>query len=293
MIFPRQTPGKWIAHPADRLNVARALLAPAILFAPYVWTPPEAYWFGYVLLAFMLIGDTNHLLHLHIHRPFTRNFGFSLVLDLCMGAVSGMTSSNWRIQHLNGHHRGHDLAYRAGSKWELERYSPLRALSFCLRSIWPTFYVPLVESFRKGILINVKTPISYRWACFEQGLLLSFLGCLLYFQPGMTCGYLLPLYIVTYFMSRYVDYLNHYGCDAASENIFDCANNTLAAWYNRANNNFGYHTAHHIRPDAHWTELPVIHQQIANKIPQRCFKSFGWSFLLMPHHFYLSRLGRM
>src|SRR5262245_4850036 len=95
------TGGRWIAHPADRLNVARALAAPIILFAPYVLALPDGYWPGYVVLALMLIGDTNHLLHLHIHRPFSRNIGFNLILDLTMGAVSGMTSSNWRIQHLH------------------------------------------------------------------------------------------------------------------------------------------------------------------------------------------------
>src|SRR5262245_43320408 len=127
--------GKWIAHPADRVNVARALLAPAILFTPFVATLRDGYLLPYALFAFTLIGDTNYILHLHIHRPFTRNRIFNLLLDLSMGAVSGMTSSNWRIQHLYGHHRGLELSYRAATKWELERYSPLRAMAFAVGSI--------------------------------------------------------------------------------------------------------------------------------------------------------------
>ena len=275
---------KWIAHPADRVNVGRALFAPVILFAPFVVALPDGYLFPYAALAFALIGDTNYILHLHIHRPFSKNRAFNTILDLSMGAVSGMTSSNWRIQHLYGHHRGFDLPYRAARKWELEQYSPLRAISFSACSIWQTFYAPFVESFRKGILKNTKNPISYRWAFSEQALSVALVACLFYLRPGITLGYLLPWYVVTYFISRYVDYLNHYGCDEAGGNAFDHSNNSLAGRFNRAKHNFGFHTAHHIRPGAHWTELPAIHRQIADKIPERCLKPFSWSFLLMPYH---------
>jgi fatty acid desaturase len=90
-----------------------------------------------------------------------------------------------------------------------------------------------------------------------------------------------------------VDYLNHYGCDERSDNPFEHANNSLAWWFNYTTHNFGYHTAHHMRPGAHWTELPAIHQTIADRIPKRCLKPFSWSFLLLPYHFYLSRSERM
>ena len=83
-----------------------------------------------------------------------------------------------------------------------------------------------------------------------------------------------------------MDYLNHYGCDESSKNPFERANNSLAWWFNYKTHNFGYHTAHHMRPGAHWTELPDIHRTIADRIPERCLKPFSWSFLLMPkiHH---------
>src|SRR5262245_11739741 len=130
-------PEKWLAHPADRFNVARSLVAPFILFAPFVVPLPLGGLIAYAIAALLLVGDINLTLHHHVHRPFTRNDGFNLVLDLAMGAVSGMTSSNWRIQHIEGHHRGRDVGYRLSGNWELERYSPLRAVSFCVRSIGP------------------------------------------------------------------------------------------------------------------------------------------------------------
>ncbi len=284
--------GKWIAHPADRCNAARALAAPFLLFAPFAVNLFAGYEIVYAVVAFMMIGKTNYLLHLHIHRPFSRNPALNLVFDLSMGAVSGMVSSNWRIQHLYGHHRGIDAPYRGGPGI-LANYSSIRAIAFSAVSLWETFYWPIIESLRKGILNDVKTPIRYRWAFCEQLLLLLLVAVLMSWQPRLALIYLLPWYFVMHFITRYVDYLNHYGCDEASENPYVRANNSLSWWFNFTTHNFGYHTAHHIRPSAHWTELPAIHGTIADKIPDRHIKSFSWSGLGMPYHFYRSATGRM
>ncbi|HYA80887.1 MAG TPA: fatty acid desaturase, partial [Methylocystis sp.] len=94
-----------------------------------------------------------------------------------------------------------------------------------------------------------------------------------------------------HFGSRYIDYLNHCGCDESDPNPFARGNNCLDARFNRRLNNFGYHAAHHFRPAAHWTELPKIHAEIADRIPKERLKSVSWSFLSVPRHFYLSWKG--
>jgi hypothetical protein len=91
-----------------------------------------------------------------------------------MGVTTAMTASNWRIQHRYGHHRGIDAPYRSHHAWEVAEYSALGALSYSIRSIWPTFWQPLAESCEKGVLANVKTPINYRWAFVEQGAFIVF-----------------------------------------------------------------------------------------------------------------------
>ena len=284
--------GRWICHPADRINVARAFVAPLLLFAPYFIQFPDGTVWLYAILIFMFIGKTNYLLHLHIHHPFAGSWLLNDLLDLSMGMVTAMVSSNWRIQHLYGHHQGIDLPYRGHRTWHLEKYSPARAVGYSMISIWGTFYGPFLVSFRKGVLANVTSPLSYRWAFCEHTLLVLFVAMLLAWQPWLTFTYLLPWYLATHFVTRYVDYLNHYGCNEKSADPFEHANNSLNRLFNLTTHNFGYHTAHHIRPGAHWTELPAIHQTIADRIPPRRIKSFSWSGLLMPYHFYLSRSGK-
>lgn len=270
----------------------RALLAPLLLFAPFATDLLLGYELAYALAAFALIGDTNYLLHLHVHRPFSRIRAFNLLLDLSMGAVTGMTASNWRIQHLYGHHRNVDLPYRGGRRIPAG-YSPGRALACSTTSLWQTFRAPIIESFRKGVLDDVAQPISYRWAFCEQALSIVLLAALALAQPRLALTYLLPWYLLTHFITRYVDYLNHYGCDEGSDDPYVRANNSLSRWFNRTTHNFGYHTAHHLRPGAHWTELPAIHAAIADRIPERHLKTFSWSWLLIPYHFYRSANGRM
>lgn len=282
-----------IAHAADRLNVARGLTAPPILFSPFWYGFPDGYGLVMVVAIFALIGSTNYILHLHIHRPFATKNWLNLTLDLSMGLTTGMTASNWRIQHRYGHHRGLDQPYRPDRAWETAKYSALGALSYTVRSIWPTFWQPVVESFRKGVLDNVTTPINYRWAFAEQSLLIAAVFALFVWQPILVLTFLLPWYCAIYFISRYVDYLNHYGCDEHGADPYACANNSLSKAFNFVCHNFGYHTAHHWRPTAHWTELPSIHARIAHRIPQDRLKEFSWSSLFLPYHCVRAWRGKM
>ena len=154
-------------------------------------------------------------------------------------------------------------------------------------------FFPIVESFRKGVLDHERHPIDYRWAFIEQSLLIVVVFVLLAWKPWNVLTFLLPWYALIYFISRYVDYLNHYGCNEHGPDPFERANNCLSPLFNWSCNNFGYHTAHHMKPNAHWTELPEIHSQIAHKIPKRLLKPISWSCLLLPYHCFLALRERM
>ena len=166
------------------------------------------------------------------------------------------------------------------------------ALAYGVVSAWPTFWPPLVVAWRRA-RAGVRTPIDYRWAFAEQLLLIALLGALALLNPLLAIFYVLPWWWLNFFMTRYVDFLNHFGCDEKSGNRLLCANNSTNPAYNFMTNNFGYHTAHHCRPSAHWTELPEIHAAIADRIPKERIKTYNWSCALMLRHFYLSARGLM
>lgn len=278
-------------HKEDRINVIRSLSAPFMFLSPfYFGLQADLSSLLFVVGLFAVIGDSNYILHLHVHSPFCRNAALNKAIDLALGLASGMSASNWRIQHIYGHHRRKDAPYGEIHDWEREKYSLSGAMSFSLRSIWPTFAEPIREAFVRGVLAREKRPVDYRYAFFEQVLLIGVVGALTLVNAKLVLFYVLPLYIAAYFISRYVDYLNHYGCGRGR---FDNSNNCLNKTFNWTTHNFGYHTAHHIYPNAHWTKLQKMHRRIEAEIPDRHKKEFSWSILLLPYHFYLSQRGRM
>lgn len=283
---------KLLAHSSDFFLFWRGLFAPAILFAPFFsqFILDHLAYYSFALL--FLIGNTNYILHLHIHRPFSGRPSVNLLLDLTMAAATGMTASNWRIQHIEGHHRGQEDIFRGVGHKKLTRFSCFNAVSYAFSALWPSFWQPILVAARR--LKQIKSAkLSDYWAFIEQAALILFFIILASWRPALAFCYILPWWALNYFMTRYVDFLNHFGCDEKSGNPLLCANNSLSPTYNFLTNNFGYHTAHHCRPSAHWTQLPEIHKRLSSRIPKTQLKSYSWSCALMPWHFYLSLRGRM
>jgi fatty acid desaturase len=283
-----QSRARLVPYRQDWLNVVLALSAPVVFFYPFYHGIAGAVDLTiYVILLLVWIVDLNYLLHLHVHRSFTSSHALNRVIDLALSSVTGMTSANWRIQHVFGHHRRQDDNYTLRSlDWTLQRYSLRGALAYSFGNIWVTYWRPLQESFRKALGEDDQGPIDYKAALFEQILFIVFFVALLIFNPALTLVFLLPWYVMIFAMTRYVDYLNHYGCTDDGMNF---ANNCLSRSFNWRINNFGYHTAHHIDPSAHWTTLPQIHAKVADLIPTARIKTFNWSSALLPYHAWRER----
>ncbi len=280
----------FLRYTEDRINFLRALISPIVFLYPFWGELPAQYEIASMLFIWLLLHDTNHLLHIHTHLPFTKNKYLNIFLDISMGVVTGMTASNWRIQHKYGHHCSNVGDYCLGRPWEMEKFSLKGAIWYSLRSIIPIFFKPLRESFVKGVKENRTLPLNYRWAFTEQFLFILFFIYLTSWKPLLTIEYMLPWYLLVYFVTRYTDYLNHFGC---THNEYEIANNCLNKFDNLVCNNFGYHTAHHLYPNAHWSKLPDIHKQIENRIPHQMIKLYSWSGFLIPYHFFLALKGKM
>lgn len=274
----------------DLANLIRSIYAPLVLFSPYITGFSEEYKWAQIMVIVALVIESNYLLHIHSHNPFMKSRTLNVFIDLALGSTTAMTASNWRIQHVHGHHNPETGEYVPGYRWEMDKFTILGAISYSTRTIFGIFVLPIVESFKKGVLKNIKTPINYRWAFSEQLLFIAFVGMLIIVEPAITLGYLLPYYVVVLVMTRYVDYLNHFGC---GEKKYEVSNNCLNSFFNKYQNNFGYHTAHHIYGNAHWSLLPQLHKKIENNIPAELVKSYSWSGYALPYHFYLSLRGKM
>lgn len=280
----------------DRINALRALSAPFIFLYPYYAGFTDGYIIVSTLILWTVLNDINHVLHLHIHHPFAKHKPLNILFDLSMGIVTGMTASNWAIQHKYGHHRLGQAPSELKNKWDMfkpgenDSFGIKNSVFYSVRTSWPIFYHPLIEAYQKGIVQNIKKPLNYRYAFFEQLALICFILVMVVTRPELAFTYMIPWYILVYFVTRYTDYLNHYGC---GKDHFDCSNNSLNRWYNILGCNFGYHSAHHHRPSAHWSTLPQIHEEIKDQLDERQIRPYSWSGFLMPYHFYLNIKGKL
>lgn len=134
---------------------------------------------------------------------------------------------------------------------------------------------PFAEALKRSFVGDHTAPLRFRRAALGQAITLLVVVALIVRVPWFYG----PVYAGVWIFTRRTDYENHAGCDSSPSGF---ANNQLDPRYNRVRNNFGYHTAHHLQPSAHWTELPDIHASIATRIPRERFEPVGWTRVLNP-----------
>ncbi len=265
----------WLVHSLDRLNLLRVITAlPIVLIPAVLHLSSDLTGVAIGLIVFFLLNDINFLLHQHVHCPLSPRRWFNEALDVWLGPVTGMTASCWRQHHLLRHHLMNDT-WAEGREWELRRRTPVGAISYSVRGAPIVILRPYWESIVRGLVHNERTPIRFCQAFVLQTVNFAIIGVLVW----RAAWFYVPYYALIWIFSRRTDYDNHVGCD---ETPFGFANNALDPRYNWIRNNFGYHTAHHLHPGAHWSQLPRLHEEIAAHIPQERFARMRWSRALNP-----------
>lgn len=204
--------------------------------------------------------------HHHQHIPTFRQAPLNRVLDLVYGLITGVAGHAWVLHHSLGHHLNYldqakdesRWARKDGSKMGEWEYSFLTALTAYPRA-WATgakypkqravFAVMTVLTFG-----TVATLVALKPA---QGLVLFVLN------PGLML-----------LLTAQATYSHHSGRSTATH--FVASNNIIQPFYNWLTGNLGYHTAHHYKPGVHWSKLPQLHAEIADKIPDDAYHEPGY-----------------
>jgi fatty acid desaturase len=208
------------------------------------------------------------LTHNHGHVPVFRDARANLAYGAWLSIFYGFPILSWLPTHNQNHHLHRN---GPGDVTATSRHEP--------DALWSALTYPPASSYwqlpeLRRFLKTALSSRSYRarLVCESAALFAGHGGALWLAVAchGAGKGVLiyvaalgLPAFMATYWMML-TNYLQHIGCDAASEH--DHSRNFVSPLFNWFVFDNGYHTVHHEHPTTHWSLYRKLHEQRAAAI---------------------------
>lgn len=246
-----------LRHRADRWTVAYTAMVLAVQLALFFLVGDRRLQVLLVVLFQPVQAVAIACNHYQHHRPVFRRRLPNRLYELVLFLQTGMPPYLITLHHNLGHHRHYLEPEHDTLRWQRGDGS-MRSLAECL---WHNTVGHLTWTVR----IGHRFPRIYRrlkWMTLAGGLPLAALAAL---DPAATLiVFLLPMTAALANVAR-LGYQQHAGLDLGDH--LTASRNVESRLYNLLTFNSGYHTAHHLRPGVHWSDLPALHREIRAGIP--------------------------
>ena len=212
--------------------------------------------------------------HNHMHRRTFRSAWANLFLDHWLGLLTGTTATSILTEH-NLRHHGHANSPDDFVRSDLVGFRSqwLNVICFFPRAAWGLY---VRKPFDLQLWWRTNRPLFWRslaeqatlWGFFAGTVVLDWQAALLYVALPWLHG---QWWIVTF------NLLQHQSLP--SQDPWQNSRNLTGRWFNFFFFNAGFHTAHHLRPTLHWSELPGFHRrEIAPRVAPRLVSPHLWAF---------------
>lgn len=195
--------------------------------------------------------------HNHHHTPTFRQAGLNRAYEVVLFLQTGVLPWAWTIHHNLGHHKHYLDHERDPAPWQ---HADGRVMSRVYYDV-----VGALNIYPEIFRIGRRHPELMRrfrlWAVVS----LAVLGVLIAIDPAKALILFVAPMPLMYLGLLDNTYMQHSDLDTASE--LTASRNTTSRLYNLISWNLGYHTAHHMKPNLHWSELPRLHAQLVANIP--------------------------
>lgn len=258
-----------LRYPVDRVAVTYVLTT--LLLRLGLWwlaTPSLAAAAGLPLFFLGILAAP--LNHHHQHVNTFRSKTLNRLYELALALQTGVGPYTWVLHHNLGHHQNylHQAPHATPdeSGWTRRDGSAMGRLEYSFR---------LFLGHHIGIYrIGRKYPRIYRAHLLMKVPLYVLIAVGLLVQPMNTViVFLLPA-ALTLLHTCWATYEHHAGLPTTSH--FEATTNREHALYNVLSWNLGYHTAHHVQPGLHWSELPRLHEELRDRIPKERILTSFW-----------------
>ncbi len=245
-----------VRYRADRAAVALVLAVFSLQLGLFFFSHGLATWLGMLALLPIQV-SCGAICHNHHHvnvfqkRPLNRLFECILYLQ------TGTSPLSWTLHHNIGHHKLYLDPQKDPSPWQQPDGS--------LMPRWRYVLVNTLMIYPEVHRIGQQHPQLYRR--FLKMFVIANIPLVLAFihdPRNAMIIFLLPMLTMLFLLLD-----NTYGQHAGTgfEDHFHASRNVELKRYNLPSWNLGYHTAHHMLPGIHWSELPSLHARIRHRIP--------------------------
>lgn len=195
--------------------------------------------------------------HNHHHVPTFRSTWLNRPYEMILFLETGVLPFAWTLHHNLGHHKDYLDQEKDPANWLLAdgrvmsrvRYDVVGALR-----IYP-------EIFR----IGRDFPVLFRRFKLWSAVALALLGVFVLLDPAKALVLFIAPIPAMYLGLMDNTYMQHSDLDTSSE--LTASRNTTSRLYNFISWNLGYHTAHHMKPNVHWSRLPALYARLEAQIP--------------------------
>lgn len=243
---------------------------------------------GFVLLVWMTVYNIIVVSHLFTHTPWFRSPWLNRLVSLLNSVNIGQSVQAYELTHVRNHHRYNndqpqpdgrtqDLSstFRDGTAGEhvsAFRYAFLGAIETLVGiarahlAITRLWRVGTHEHDLRSLFAKSQTKREWELRQVQLDRLVHFVafGLFLAISWKWVVFCYLPAFFLALALVNVQNYYEHYG--AAPENRYANSVSYYGRLYNLLTFNDGYHQEHHLRPLAHWTQMPRVRREYGNKL---------------------------
>lgn len=248
---------KLLAHPADARTLFVMALVTAVAVAHWMTGAFSPWLFAAAMVLAFAVAPMNHN---HSHRPMWRHALLNRASEVWFSLFQGHPGYMFQPMHVENHHRFHN---GPEDVTRTDRYRAANDLAGLLRHPF---------EFAWAAAPHLGARLSHLWRSDRREL--AWIACqylsiaaidvaALWLDWRAAVYVLLAPQAAALFWLMASNYLQH--AHACADSEIDHARNFTGA-VNWLGFNVGFHTAHHLEPQRHWSELPSLHRELAPRI---------------------------